>query len=113
MWNIPSKERLAKIPRLYETEKMSVEQIEIHLHFFISDCDWFIAEYDGDDLFWGFAILNGDLLNAEWGFVSFTELKSIKINGWLEVDCELEQNWRVRKAKDVEKIQKAQGVGLS
>ena len=64
-------------------------KIEIHLHFFISDCDWYIAEYDGDDLFWGFAILNGDLLNAEWGYISFAELKSIKINGWLEVDCEL------------------------
>ena len=113
MWNIPSKERLAKIPRLYETENMPAEEIEIHLHFFVSDCDWYIAEYDGDDLFWGFAILNGDLLNAEWGFVSFAELKSININGWLEVDCELEEYWKVRKAKDVEKIQKAQGVGLS
>ena len=111
MWNKPNKQRLAKIPRLYETEEVPLNEKEIHLHFFISECDWYIAEYDGGDLFWGFAILNGDLLNAEWGYISFAELKSIKINGWLEVDCELEEYWKVRKAKDIEKIRKAQAIG--
>ena len=27
------------------------------LHFFIGGCDWYITEHDGDDLFWGYAIL--------------------------------------------------------
>ena len=82
MWNIPSKERLAKIPKLYETEHIPLREKLIHLHFFIGGCDWFIAEFDGKDLFWGFAILNNDYQMAEWGYVSFSELKSIKLNGW-------------------------------
>jgi len=35
MWNMPSKERLARIPKLYETEDTPLEDELIHLHFFI------------------------------------------------------------------------------
>ena len=77
MWNEPSKERLAKIPRLYKTENVPLKEKEIHLHFFIGVCDWFICEYD--DLFFGFAILNNDMQMAEWGYVSFSELKSCRL----------------------------------
>ena len=97
MWNIPCKELLDKIPRLYQTEETPLAEKIIHLHFFIGGCDWFIAEYDGDDLFWGFANLN-DEQNAEWGYTSFSELKSFSING-VEVDCDL--YWKVRPAKQV------------
>jgi hypothetical protein len=86
---------------LYETEKIPFEERLIYLHFFIGDCDWYIAEFDGQDIFWGFAILNRDYQNAEWGYISFAELRSIKVNG-IEIDCEL--NWRIRKASEVEKI---------
>ncbi len=103
MWNIPSQERLDKIPRLYETEHIPVEDKLIHLHFFIGGCDWFIAEYDGADLFFGYAVLNADYLNAEWGYVSFAELKAVKV-GFLEVDCETEDAWQVRSASEVESI---------
>jgi len=44
-----------------------------------------------------------------WGYISFSELKSIKVGGWLEIDCELEDFWRVRKASEIEKIRKAHG----
>ncbi|MFH1886978.1 MAG: DUF2958 domain-containing protein [Pseudomonadota bacterium] len=80
-----------------------MEEKIIHLHFFIGGCDWFIAEYDGQDLFFGYAVLNGDYDNAEWGYVSFAELKSVKI-GFLEVDCETEDAWLVRQVKEVEGI---------
>ena len=109
MWNIPSKERLAKIPKLYETEHIPLKDKMIHLHFFIGGCDWYIAEYDGTDLFWGFAILNNDLQNAEWGYIPFKELKEIRINGWLEIDCETEDAWRIRPASEVENVRKAHG----
>jgi hypothetical protein len=109
MWNTPIAERLSKIPRLYETEHIALEDKFIHLHFFIGGCDWYVAEFDGEDLFWGFAILNNDFQNAEWGYISFSELKSIKVGGWLEIDCELEDFWRVRKASEIEKIRKAHG----
>lgn len=104
MWNIPTAERLTKIPKLYETEHVPLKDKLIYLHFFIGGCDWYIAEYDGVDLFWGYAILNDDHQCAEWGYISFTELKEIKIQGWLEIDCELEEFWRVRKASEIERI---------
>ena len=109
MWNIPTMTRLSKIPKLYETEIIPLQDKLIYLHFFIGGCDWYIAEYDGDDLFWGFAILNSDFQNAEWGYISLSELKSIKVGGWLEIDCELEEFWKVRKASEIEKIRKAHG----
>lgn len=105
MWNEPSEERLRRIPRLYETENIPVEEKEIHLHFFIGGCDWYIAEYDGHDLFWGYAILNNDYINAEWGYISFAELKAIKI-GFVEIDCELEDFWQIRPAKEISRINK-------
>ena len=109
MWNIPSKERLAKIPKLYQTENTPLKDKLIYLHFFIGGCDWYISEYDGDDLFFGFAILNNDLQMAEWGYVSFKELKSIKIDRWMEIDCELEEFWQVKRAIEIDKIRIAQG----
>ena len=108
MWNIPTKQRLAKIPRPYETEHIPLKDKLIYLHFFIAGSDWYIAEHEGD-LLWGFAILNNDLQNAEWGYISFSELKSIKIQNWLEIDCEIEEVWQVRKASQIEKIRIAHG----
>jgi hypothetical protein len=102
MWNVPSEERLARIPRLYETEAISLQDKIIHLHFFIGGCDWFISEYDGVDLFFGYAILN-DLQNAEWGYISFNELKSINISG-VEIDCELEEHWLPKPVSEIPKI---------
>lgn len=104
MWNEPSKERLDKIPRLYETEKIPVEEKLIYLHFFICACDWYVSEFDGDDTFWGYAILNGDLQNAEWGYFSFAELREIRVMGGVEVDCELETIWRVNMFREIEKL---------
>ena len=108
MWNKAKKERLAKIPKLYETEHTPLKEKLIYLHFFIGGCDWYIAEFDGHDLFWGFAILNGDLNMAEWGYISFKELQEISING-IEIDCELEELWTVKTAIDIDKIRIAHG----
>ena len=108
MWNEPTKERLGKIPRLYETEEVPLKEKQVHLHFFIGGCDWYICETDGD-MMWGFCILNNDYEMAEWGYVSLSELREIKVDGWVEVDCELEALWEVKKALDVDKIRIAQG----
>ena len=109
MWNEPTKERLSKLPRLYETENVPLKEKLVHLHFFIGGCDWYICETDGKDLMWGFCILNADYDMAEWGYVSLSELREIKVSGWLEVDCESEDVWEVRRAIDVDKIRIAQG----
>jgi len=101
MWNKPSKKQLSKIPKLYATEKIPLKDKIIHLHLFIGGSDWYIAEYDGDDLFWGFAILNQDSEMAEWGYCSFKELRSIKA-GFLEIDNDL--HWQPKPAREIEKI---------
>ena len=101
MINAPTAARLAKLPRLYQTENTAISDKLIHLHFFIGSCDWFIAEYDGDYTFFGFAVLGGDWQNAEWGYISVNELKDIRVHGVLHVDCELEKYWKVRPFSDV------------
>ena len=106
MWNTPTREQLDQIPTLYETENVPTEDKLIHLHFFIGGCDWYIAEYDGEDLFFGFAILNSDFEMAEWGYISFAEMKSISVHG-LEIDCETD--WTPKKANEIENIRIAQG----
>lgn len=93
-----------RIPKLYETENTLIQDKVIHSHFIIGNADWYICEYDGDDLFGGFANL-GDLSTAEWGYINFNELNSIKVTGWLEVDFNL--CWEPKPALDVEIIKRA------
>lgn len=101
MWNPPTSEALSQLPRLYQTENVPVEDKIIHLHFFLGGCDWYIAEYDGQDLMFGFAILNNDTQNAEWGYVSLAELKETSVGG-IEVDRDI--YWRPKQAKDIDRI---------
>ncbi len=103
MWNEPSTARLAKVPKLYETEEIPLKDKLIYLHFFIGDCDWYVAEYE-NDRFWGYVILNGDTINAEWGYFSFSDLKNIKIHGCYEIDCESERLWHIKKVSEIDKI---------
>ena len=108
MWNTPTQERLSRIPKLYETEGTPLQQKLIYLHFFIGGCDWYPVEFDGKDLFFGFVILN-DIENAEWGYFSLSELKSIRLSGYYEIDCEPEEYWEIKPASRVDKISQAQG----
>jgi hypothetical protein len=70
-----------------ETEKAPLEDKPIYIHFLIGECDWFISEYDGEDLLFGYAVI-GNAIFAEWGYMSF-EVRQIKIPPGIEVDCEL------------------------
>jgi LSD1 subclass zinc finger protein len=102
MWNKPSRQTLNSLPKLYSTEEVPLKEKLIQLHFFIGNTDFFIIEYDGENTFWGFVILNGDMEMSEFGYVDFDELKSIKVNSWHEIDCDL--HWKIRPANQVEKI---------
>ena len=101
MWNPPSEELLNQIPRLYTTEHVPLKAKVIHMHFFFGGCDWYVAEYDGDDLFFGYAVLNDDLPNSEWGYISFSELKDINIYGF-EVDRDV--YWKPTPAGEIDRI---------
>lgn len=107
MWNKPTLKQLAAIPALYATENVATEDKIIHMHFFIGGSDWYAVEYSPEEeRFFGFAILNGDALNAEWGYFSFLELCEVSA-GRIEVDRDL--HWAARRAGDVAKIGEAQG----
>lgn len=107
MMNLPSKQKLNSIAKLYQTEHLPLKDKTIQLHFFLGGCDWYVCEYDGGELFFGFACLNGDLQNAEWGFISYSDLKAIKVNGIFEI--EYDEYWKVRPAREVKLICQAQG----
>ena len=111
MWNIPTQERLNCIPRLYETESTPLQNKIVHLHFFIGNSDWYVCEFDGDDLFFGYAILGDDIVNAEWGYFSFSELKDISING-IEADCELEDLWYPKPVSEIPRIMQGRAMTL-
>lgn len=102
MWNQPTQNQLAQLPKLGETESVPLKDKVLHMHFFLGGCDWWIAEYDGEDLLWGFAMLNGDRDNAEWGYISFRELKELVAPPGLEVERDL--HWRPRKASEIKEV---------
>lgn len=108
MINEPTAEQLAKVPGLYETEHISIQDKIIHAYFFIGDSHWFMSEFDKQDLAFGYAILNGDFQMAEWGFFSINELKSINVLDVFQVEYDV--LWEPRPAKDVELIRRGGGV---
>lgn len=114
MWNKPSINQLNKLPKLGEQDSEHTKDVIIYGHFFMGACDWFVSEFDGEDEFFGFVILNGDIENAEWGYISFKELitlkKKINWNGFkdfFEVDFDL--HWTPKKVKEINKIVEAGG----
>ena len=108
MWNEPKLEELNRLPKLYETESVELQDKIIQMHFFIGGTDYYVAEFDGDDMMWGFVILNGDMQMAEWGYISLSEIKDIRC-GFVEVDFDL--HWKPVKAIDIQKIKEAQMWG--
>lgn len=100
MWNEPTKELLDRIPRLYETEHVPLKEKIVYLHFFIGGADFYITEFDGVDLFFGYTDLN-DPVNAEWGYISFQELKDINIHGF-QIDRDI--YWEPKPAEQIKKI---------
>ncbi|SHN51949.1 DUF2958 domain-containing protein [Desulfovibrio litoralis] len=103
MWNHPTAKQLATLPTFYSTENISLKDKVIYMHFFFGGCDWYVAEFDGEDAFFGFVILNNDLENAEWGYFILSELASINIKGF-EIDRDL--YWQPTKASNIERIKK-------
>ena len=62
-----------------------------YLHYFFGGSDWYIVEKDMEgevDQAWGFACLNGDMMNAEYGFISIDELVSLVIRGFMTIDLD-------------------------
>jgi hypothetical protein len=71
--------RIAETPGPYGQDGKG-DAATVHLHYFFAASDWYITEKDMDghndaqNQAFGFAILNGDTLNAEMGYISIREL---------------------------------------
>jgi len=111
MWNEPSAQELNQIPKLYDSEDVPAKDKMIYMHFFIARSDGVVAEFDGDVIFFGFACLNGWKDCAEWGYISFNELKELKVKapisvngekaGFMPLEVDRELNWKPKKACEV------------
>jgi hypothetical protein len=84
---ILTKEILKRLPKLYATEKIKLEDKEVHVKFF-NPCGaqtWYGIEYDGVDTFFGYVDLFGQG-DGELGYFSINELMSLKLCAGLKIE---------------------------
>ena len=106
MWNKPTNVQLQKLPARYATERIPEDDKIVRMHFFLGGSDWYAVEYDClDRLFFGYAILNNDLHNSEWGYFSFDELRNLRTSQGFEVERNLQ--WKPTKALEIDNIREA------
>ncbi len=74
-----TKEIVAQIPKLYETEKTPIDQKVAIAKLFhpLSSWTWYIVEYDGQDTCWG--LVEG--FETELGYFSIKELSEVRVRG--------------------------------
>jgi len=74
-------EKQAKaIPKRQDKKR---DELTVYAHLFYGSSDWFITEYDGKDLLFGYTILNGDSMMSELGTIWLPELRD---SGLVELD---------------------------
>jgi hypothetical protein len=75
--------QVRKCPRIGGTEGMDRTLVREHpaiFHYFYGGTDMYICEYDREHgIMFGFVILNGDLHNAEWGYIDLAEIITIPV----------------------------------
>jgi Protein of unknown function (DUF2958) len=67
----------AKIPKLYETERVPLPEKVAHAKFFhpISNWEWYVLEYDGQAICFGLVVGH----ETEFGYFSLKELSSLSL----------------------------------
>lgn len=83
-----------KIPALGRSGVGPTDEKTVHVHYFVGGGDWWLTEYDrktGEAF--GYACLNGDWQNAEWGYVSLPELEAARGGPPLYVVVERDCYW--------------------
>lgn len=67
-----TKELAAKLPKLYETERVALPEKVAHAKFFhpASNWTWYVIEYDGSDTCFGLVVGQ----ETEFGYFSISEL---------------------------------------
>lgn len=59
------------------------------IHYFIGSSDWYVCEVDEDNVGFGFAILNGDIQNAEYGYIDLNEVTTLTLNGFIQTELDI------------------------
>ncbi len=87
----------AKLPKLYKTEDVPVEEKTAVVKFFTPDSSWtwYAVEFDSEDLFFG--LVDGH--EKEWGYFSLKELESV--TGPLGLKIERDLYFEPTKIKDL------------
>jgi hypothetical protein len=80
---------LYKVLPEYNSQDKKGKEAVAYLHYFYGGSDWYVTEKDTHPYCYGFAILNGDMMNAEFGSMSFDEFIR---NGKVELDFHWEPN---------------------
>lgn len=82
-----------RLPKLYATEKLPIQEKVIVAKFFTPDSSWtwYAVEFDGEDTFFG--LVEG--FESEWGYFSLSELESV--TGPLGLHVERDICWSPKK----------------
>ena len=86
-----------KIPKLYDTENIPMEDKVAYVKYFnpINNWTWYGIEYDGEDRFFGYV---KGFVN-EFGYFSLFELKSFNFKG---LGIERDMYFKPTKIKDLD-----------
>jgi len=96
-------QQLATIPR--KPQGTDAQESIVYAHYFLGDSHWWILDYiKQDDMFFCYAVLNGDFQMAEVGYTALSELKTnaISIAGTrIKKGVELDFYWNPKTLKEV------------
>lgn len=59
------------------------------IHYFIGSSDWYVCEVDEDNVGFGFAIINGDTQNAEYGYIDLNDVITLTLNGFIQTELDI------------------------
>lgn len=104
MWNEPTKEDLANIPKMGLVSDGNTSTMWIQCHFFLKNWHWYISEFDGVDTFMGFFVWGPG--SGRWEYIWLHELKELKIDG---AEVEFDTNWKPKPVATVRQIVEAGG----
>lgn len=95
-----TKEIENRLPRLYETEEVDLDDKVLQVKFFtpLSNWTWYVVEYDPESKTF-FGLVDG--LEKEWGYFSLEELESVQERFGLKIERDL--YFKPTKYKDLSK----------
>jgi len=104
-----TKEILNKLPKLYSTDGIPLNEKLVVCKFFTPDSvySYFAVEYDGVDRFFGYVCG----AEKEWGYFSLRELTETR--GKLGLPIERDKFFKPAKVKDIEEIYPKEKNGYS